>query len=280
MTTHSSEKLAEIGFREVARWRLDGDRLAYDLVANSPELEAICRFPNVLYAFTSGDVVLYVGKTMKSVRQRFVGYCSPGPSQATNQKCHAEIKALLKRHCAVSISVFSGDRFLRYDVFEINLAAGLEDSLIKVLRPRWNGKFVAGTYTSETAVNESNSSPTAAVPPLLQRIAGPPTRFQVTLGKTYHRVGFINTGKAVSASLGRDGAPMLIRLGTTSHAGVKTKIDRKANANGTPRIYGGAEVADWFRRHFRRGDVLTGQILTPHEMLFESPNAIAAPAQR
>lgn len=280
MTTYSNEKLEEIGFREVARWRLDGDRLAYDLVEDAPELEAICRFPNVLYAFTSGDAVLYVGKTTKSVRLRFIGYCNPGPSQVTNQKCHAEIKALLKRNCAVSISVFSGDRFLRYDVFEINLAAGLEDSLIRVLRPRWNGKFVTGAFVSETAEIEAQSTIPATPSSSPHRVSTTYAKFRVTLGKTYYRTGFINTGKAVSAALGPDGAPMLIHLVDASHAGVKTKIDRRANANGTPRIYGGAETSEWFQEHFSQGDVVTGQVLTPNEILLETPQPSAAVAQR
>lgn len=258
-------KLEEIGFRDIAQWRLNGERLTYNLVNPGPESDALCAFPNALYAFTSGETILYVGKTTKGIRMRFVGYCNPGRKQVTNQKCHEEIKGLLRKKGSVSISVFTGNQFFRYDIFEINLAAGLEDSLIKTLRPRWNGKFVPGEFVTETEEIETEAVLPAPLPSLA---TAPPARgghgkdFEIKLGKTYYGGGFINTGSSVSDAIGKDGEPMLIRLGTQYHSGVQSRIDRKANRNGTPRIYGGARVARWFQENFRLNDVVVGSVLT------------------
>lgn len=263
-------KLEEIGFRQLAEWHLAGERLSYRLFQPGPESDALCAFPNALYAFTSGETVLYVGKTTKGIRMRFAGYCNPGRNQVTNQKCHNEIKTLLSRNTAVVISVFTGNQFFRYDIFEINLAAGLEDSLIKTLRPRWNGKFIPGEFVSETEEIETEAVlPPVAAPALstAPAVKGRGKSFEVRLGKTYYGSGFINTGTSVSNEIGSHGEPMLIRLGAESHPGVESHIDRKANRNGSPRIYGGARVARWFQENFRLNDVVVGTVLTPNQIL-------------
>lgn len=263
-------KLEEIGFREIAQWHLQGERLTYRLLNPGSESDALCAFPNALYAFTSGDTILYVGKTTKGIRMRFAGYCNPGRKQVTNQKCHDEIKGLLARNSSVSVSVFTGNQFFRYDIFEINLAAGLEDSLIKTLRPRWNGKFVPGEFVSETEEIETEAVLPESPPPAVSTastVGKLGSAFAIKLGKTYYGGGFINTGMGVSDALGKHGEPMLIRLGSHNHPGVESHIDRKANRNGTPRIYGGARVARWFQEHFRIDDVVHGTVLTPNQIL-------------
>ncbi|PTY07977.1 hypothetical protein DB347_07085 [Opitutaceae bacterium EW11] len=267
--TFDKAKLEEIGFREIAQWQLSGQRLSYCLINPGPESDALCAFPNALYAFTCGQTILYVGKTTKGIRIRFAGYCNPGRNQVTNQKCHEEIKSLLRKNASVSISVFSGNQFLRYDIFEINLAAGLEDSLIKTLRPRWNGKFVSGEFVSETEEIEAEAVlPESIAAANVQSVTGRAEKgFEVKLGKTYYGSGFINTGTTVSDAIGKHGEPMLIRLGSESHPGVESRIDRKANVNGTPRIYGGARVARWFQDNFRLNDTVIGRVLTPNQIL-------------
>jgi hypothetical protein len=263
-------KLEEIGFREIAQWQLNGERLIYRLIDPGPESDAVCAFPNALYAFTSEDTILYVGKTTKGIRMRFAGYCNPGRKQVTNQKCHEEIKGVLRKNRSVSISVFTGNQFLSYDIFEINLAAGLEDSLIKTLKPRWNGKFVPGEFVSETEEIETQAVLPASPPATVNAPTVPDGRgrdFEVKLGKTYYRNGFINTGTSVSDAIGKHGEPMLIWLGAQGHVGVESRIDRKANRNGTPRIHGRARVAQWFQENFRLNDVVAGTVLTPNQIL-------------
>jgi hypothetical protein len=263
-------KLEEIGFQEIALWDLDGGRLIYKPLRQGTDVEALFEFPNALYAFTIGERVHYIGKTTKSIRQRFVSYCNPGNSKRTNRKVHDNIlKELAKPGSSVAILIFTGIHLLRYGIFEINLPAGLEDGLIKAFNPKWNGRY-AGESITETEEIENET----VIPRAEQDLASLPIktlrRFQVKLGKTYFTMGFINTGKAASDAIGADGGPMLIRLGSMQHPGVPSKIDRRANLNGTPRIYGGARVAHWFHEHFKVGSVVEAQVVTPNEILLHS----------
>jgi hypothetical protein len=85
---------------------------------------------NALYAFVQGDDVKYIGKTARSLKKRFVGYCRPASTQRTNQRCHEKIKAHLKQGIETRIFVFTPISDLQYREFQIDLAAGLEESLI------------------------------------------------------------------------------------------------------------------------------------------------------
>ena len=73
------KRLTDIGFRNVGRWvRTPSDRLMYEL---QPEYTDCC---NVLYAFICDGVVLYVGKTVGTLKHRMRGYQTPGRTQSTN----------------------------------------------------------------------------------------------------------------------------------------------------------------------------------------------------
>ena len=50
------------------------------------------------------------------------------------------IKQELKNNNDVKIYIFKSDDMLKYGEFDINLAAGLEDSLISTIKPIWNKK--------------------------------------------------------------------------------------------------------------------------------------------
>lgn len=126
------ERLTKIGFRPVGSWQLTEGRLDCAL-----ECEGDSR--NVLYAFVSGREVLYVGKTTQSLKKRMYGYQNPGTTQSTNIKGNKLISDLLLSGGAVEIYALPDHGLLHFGDFHINLAAGLEDSLISKLRPQWNG---------------------------------------------------------------------------------------------------------------------------------------------
>lgn len=84
--------------------------------------------------------------------------------------------------------------------------------------------------------------------------------FSITLGKTYYRTGYINPGPAASQHLGAHDEPVTVILGM-SGARVLSRIDRKANANGSVRVIGkNAAIAEWFQQNFKEGDRVTGVI--------------------
>ena len=124
-------RLAAMGFKKYGDWYLKLGQLECELREDAAA-------SNVLYAFTTGTDVLYIGKTSQSLKKRLYGYQNPGGSQSTNIRGNAELKKLLSAGQAIEIYAFPDNGLLRYGGFHVNLAAGLEDDLIAELKPRWN----------------------------------------------------------------------------------------------------------------------------------------------
>jgi len=103
------------------------------------ELTDLATARNVLYAFVVDEDLMYVGKTIQSLRSRMAGYKTPGLTQSTNIKNHAKIRDALAEGKRVDLYVLPDNGLLYYGGFHVNLAAGLEDSLVKQLTPAWNG---------------------------------------------------------------------------------------------------------------------------------------------
>ncbi len=159
---NQAQILAEIGFENVAQWEIVSPSKIRDLGDDAELWEQFKEPKNALYAFCLGDEVLYIGKTARSLEKRFVGYRDPGNTQATNRKCHDEIRRLLKAGKSVRIMVMPDKTFLHWGEFRISLAAGLEDSLVEKIRPKLNGKNAKHIKTESEQIEEnveSNSKP-------------------------------------------------------------------------------------------------------------------------
>ncbi|WP_234839016.1 GIY-YIG nuclease family protein [Sinorhizobium meliloti] len=269
----TAEVLLNLGFVDVGKWQPKGDSIAYDLDgADASASEVLLDAPNALYAFVRDDQVVYIGKTARSIRKRYVGYCRPGKTQATNQRCHRNIKAAIAEGNEIRIFVFTPITHLRYSDFEINLAAGLEDSLIREFDPPWNGKD-RGHPISEDAEREEEeesefgASDVVAVAdaPAEPRASGQAmSTFLVVLGATYYEKGILNLGVEASEYLGKDGDPIRVRFSDGSQT-VVSKINRTANRTGAVRVIGGnAQIARWFQENFSEGDTVHGSVVDPH----------------
>jgi hypothetical protein len=125
------ERLQEIGFRPVGSWTHADDCLACHLVEHG-------KSANVLYAFVSDGELLYVGKTIQPLRMRMRGYERPGPGQSTNIRSNAKLKELIRAGHSVQILALPDNGLLKYGGFHVNLAAGLEGSIVRELRPAWS----------------------------------------------------------------------------------------------------------------------------------------------
>lgn len=126
-------RLRKIGFTLAGKWELRDDKL-------SAFLKKSCRDKfNVLYAFVAGGRLMYLGKTVKPLAKRMAGYESGHKSQLTNKRNHEKLCLCLGKGESVDIYVLPDNGLLHYGEFHINLAAGLEDNLIKNLSPPWNG---------------------------------------------------------------------------------------------------------------------------------------------
>jgi hypothetical protein len=125
------EKLARVGFVRVGRWSLESGKPCYSL-------DELAGATDVLYAFVSEGQVLYIGKTTKELQSRMYGYQRPGPTQRTNIACNAKLLEMLTSKQTVDIYVFRDLEPKLHAGIPINLAAGLEDGLIREFRPPWN----------------------------------------------------------------------------------------------------------------------------------------------
>lgn len=269
----TAEVLLNLGFVDLGRWQPSGDFIAYyldgdDAAANQVLLDA----PNALYAFVKGDDVLYIGKTARSIRKRYLGYCRPGKRQATNQRCHRNIKVAIAQGTEIRIFVFTPISHLRYADFEINLAAGLEDSLIRQFDPPWNGRERGQPISEEAEREEAEETETAqaGVPASANTPSEPQVSsqamvsFSVVLGPTYYNKGFLNPGVEASRHLGKDGDPIRVRFSDGSQT-VVSKINRTANRTGAVRVVGSnQQIARWFQDHFHEGDTVRGKIVDLH----------------
>jgi hypothetical protein len=141
------ERLKEMGFVKCGRWTLEAEELKY---YSEKDIEAL----NVLYAFVSMEIILYIGKTIRSLKKRMYGYQNPGPTQLTNLRNNKNMKELLKTGVPIDIHAFADNGLFSYGGFHANLAAGLEDSIIEALKPKWN-IFRAG----ESLIMESLAPP-------------------------------------------------------------------------------------------------------------------------
>lgn len=125
-------RLTAMGFIECGEWIAPEGQLTSKLLKCADAR-------NVLYAFVVDDLVMYIGKTVQSFRARMQGYRTPGPTQLTNVRNNQNLRNALSSGKHVTIYVLPDNGLLYYGGFHVNLAAGLEDSLVRELQPPWNG---------------------------------------------------------------------------------------------------------------------------------------------
>ena len=129
--SESLQQLVNIGFEEVGRWFLEGDQVTFSLTKSSKEA-------NILYSFVVNGEVKYIGKSVLTLHKRMYFYKQGGGSQKTNIRNRAAINACLEEGQQVKIYVLVPDLQMNYKGMPINVAAGLEDNLISLLKPEWN----------------------------------------------------------------------------------------------------------------------------------------------
>lgn len=120
------DRLLQIGFREIGRWALAGDGLQLQLDILQAQRRA-------LYAFATESKLLYVGKTAGTLPTRLQAYVSPHQSQRTNVRNRAALLHLLRAGTKVRILGWIDPGLHRIGPFDLNMAAGLEDSIIALL---------------------------------------------------------------------------------------------------------------------------------------------------
>jgi hypothetical protein len=238
-------RLLEIGFEPAGNWFNEGGRLRFELTRHSTQT-------NILYAFACDGVVMYVGKTIQMLATRMSGYKTPGKTQTTNVNNNRRILQALANGSAVEILALPDNGLMHYGTFHLNLAAALEDDIIRKLDPPWNGGKPEKPVEPDVVANEA---PIEAALPFAET-------FRFTLHRTYFRTGFFNVSVSAQNNLGADGETIELFLGE-AHSPVLGTINRTANTNGTPRIMGGLALRDWFQSHSQEMAAISVQVLSP-----------------
>ena len=233
-------RLLDIGFEIAGHWQLSGDDLTHELVRYASQ-------HNILYAFASDGEVKYVGKTIQTLRKRMASYKNPGATQSTNIKNHNNIRKLLESGAAIDILALPDNGLMHYGPFHLNLAAGLEDNIIEVMQPEWNGK-------PKKAQDDKDVDKPKAV-----------HTFPLILQKTYYSTGFFNISVQHAEHFGDDGQQIEIFCGDAAQP-VTGVINRRANTNGTPRIMGGVGLRDWFRENASEMQEATISVYSPNSI--------------
>ncbi len=245
-------RLLEIGFQRCGYWSLEGGAL--NIVLNQHQ-----NSNNILYAFICDGEVKYIGKTTQVLSKRMAGYKNPGPTQSTNIRNNKLIKENLSNGVAVDILALPDNGLMHYGQFHINLAAALEDDIISVISPEWNGgkKDANENDKSEQfqeVKSENKQNPEVDACSFIQE-----------LKPTYYNSGFFNVKVSDESKIAGDGERIDIYVGEASlpFAG---SINRRCNTNGTPRIMGGIGLKNWFINNTSVGDHLIVFVLSPNSI--------------
>lgn len=92
--------------------------------------------------------------------------------------------------------------------------------------------------------------------------------YRLKLHKTYYDKGFFNLGREVDRFITQTDGAMQICLGK-GQTEIQGRVSRKANLNGTPRIFGGAELRNWIQQHYELDAVVEVVILGPSRLWLE-----------
>lgn len=237
------KRLLDIGFKYAGNWSLIGN----DLIIS---IDAFGGTNNILYAFTIDNEVKYIGKSTRSFKQRMYGYIKPGSTQTTNIKNNKNIKKNLRSGKSIYIYVLPDSGLHSIGEFHLNVAAGLEDSLINTLKPEWNKIKVKSETTSSRIKNHKNIKPSH-------------TFF---LRPTYFKQGFFNAPVSSERYYGKHGEKIDICCGKLKII-INGHINRTVNKTNAPRIMGGLELRNWFHESFKVNDLMEVNIIKPCQIL-------------
>lgn len=164
-----------------------------------------------------------------------------------------------------------------YGSFRVNLAAGLQHSLIEALDPPWNKaggglpEAVDPTPLHQvpvTAGRRGADAGRAAHGAGNDTSARPSYRFLV--GYMYMDKGFFNVPVRYSRLFGKDRERIKILCGR-ERSTIHGHIDRSCNTNASPRIVGGSALKHWFEEHAGLNNPVDIDILAPNAVWIRNP---------
>jgi hypothetical protein len=89
--------------------------------------------------------------------------------------------------------------------------------------------------------------------------------FKLRLEQTYWLKGFFNVPLDYERFLSHDDGPVAIFIGDAVEP-TSGRMSRTANRNATPRVFGNKPLRDFFQSHFKVGDSMSVELLSPVAM--------------
>ncbi|UZP68531.1 GIY-YIG nuclease family protein [Desulfovibrio mangrovi] len=142
-------QLTQFGFRHAGYWSIEShtQKIKFNILSTDD-----LKLTNVIYAFTCSNEVQYIGKTVRDLKSRLSGYRNPKEGKGgttTNYGINQEIKKSPSQWDIHLLHVTSEQlgygiidnntlTIERFGNIQINLAEGLERSLIRAFTPRHN----------------------------------------------------------------------------------------------------------------------------------------------
>lgn len=255
--TTALARLQEIGFEVAGEWLLDD---------GEPRIQ-VRRYPNaanVLYAFASDDELLYIGRSGRSLRIRMAGYEDGGPLRSTRARNRERIAAMLMMDQPVQLHAMPDPGNLLYGSFRVNLATGLQHSLIEALDPPWNRQ--ADLPVQGAAPRPHHAAGLSGY----TDVTSDQPSYRFLVGYIYMDRGFFNVPLRYSRLFGGDRERIKILCGREREP-IYGHIDRSSNTNATPRIVGGRALKHWFEEHAGLNNPVDIDILAPNAVWIRNP---------
>ena len=289
------QKLDEMGFDKASTVIFDNKKT--NIIFNIDKYRLA---KNVLYAFvferTEGEpeeMVRYIGHTRKTFVNRMNGY-QAGKGRAVNNRVNRAIVNHLRMRGSVSVYVLSDRLALNMHGLHVDVAAGLEYSLIEYycLYNKENGhdpllNIAGNTCRQEVEINMSepdvtsqlaeleeenmdygdHSAPNAIAPSAVNADCGTlPCKYSFLLtNKTYWPLPVFNVPIAYQRHFGVHGDIVQVDLTGVGAATVDVRINRTANQNQTPRLYfsenAGVAYQHWKQSNHSQGDSVTVELI-------------------
>lgn len=240
--------LTDIEFKKVGSWTLTNNYFNHNITSHLAER-------GLLYSFVSNNIVLYIGKTTDTLKNRMNGYKNAAGSQRTNIRVKGKIIEFLNASKPVDIYILLDKVNLTYKNYKISLASGLEDNLIAALKPEWN--FRGNIRIKEQELPGENDS---TIIEASLNIENKTKTVEITLGQEYWSKGFFNFSKTELPLLPDKPTKVTLLLGhnddflTVGHFHFATRQNQ-------PRVRGNKGLKLWFQENYRQGEKIKIDIL-------------------
>jgi hypothetical protein len=239
------KQLTDYGFKPVGEW-IWNNKKPGQITFNINE-EALDK-TELIYAFTIGDTVRYIGVTTTSLKKRMNGYKNaPEPKDGankkglptTNIKLRKFIIQELKNKNIVKIQILCEQSLCLYQGLKISLVSGIEHSLIDA--------FNEGDLLNERGVKTTKEKNKSIIDKPYSNLG----EFNLSLGKEYYLKGKVAFPLACNSLLPQgSGVPVKIKL-----LGEDEPIDGTFTRSGTTlAINGKVGLQIWYKKNFSQGD--------------------------